>query len=199
MPFITEEIWQRMKPLLGIEGDSIMIQPFPAAGPTDEVAEQATGWLQEVLLGIRRIRSDLNLAPALELAVHFQGGDATDREYFAQFEPVLTGLARAGAFRWLDNDVDTSKSAVALIGGLKVLIPLEGLVDVQSEFERIGKLLGRERKLLQQSRAKMGNKRFVENAPPAVVAQEQERLEAHASNVQRFEDQIARLENLSSE
>jgi valyl-tRNA synthetase len=199
MPFITEEIWQRVKQPLGIEGESIMTQTFPATGEIDEAAEQDIGWLQQVLLGTRRIRSDLDLAPALELAVEFQGGDAADRARFQQFESTLASLARASSFRWLDDGADTSKSAVALVGGLKVLIPLAGLVDVQAELARIGKQLDKEQALLGQSRAKMSNKRFVDNAPAAVVAQEQERLAAHEANVQRFQDQLARLESLDGD
>ena len=82
------------------------------------------------------------------------------------------------------------------MGGLKVLIPLAGLVDIDAELSRVGKQLAREEGLLKQSRAKMGNKRFVDNAPAAVVEQEQERLDAHEGNVQRLRDQINRLQSL---
>jgi valyl-tRNA synthetase len=196
MPFITEEIWQRVKGPLGIEGDSIMVQRFPEAGDTDPEAEADIDWLKQVLQGTRRIRSELSLAPSLELPVEFQGGGESDRARFAQFEPLLASLARAGSFAWLEGDADTSKSAVALVGDLKVLIPLAGLVDVQSELSRITKQLARERADLERSRAKMGNRRFVENAPEAVVAQERERLAAHEASVESFREQIERLESL---
>jgi len=198
MPFITEEIWQRVREPLGIDGASIMLQSIPEANPPDEEAEAAIGWLKEVLLGIRRIRSELDLAPNLELPVEFQGGGESDRAFFEQFEPMLASLARAKSFQWLERDADTSKSAVALVGALKVLIPLQGLVDVQAELARIGKQLEREQQLLKQSRGKMSNSRFVDNAPAAVVEQEQERLATHEANVRRFQDQIARLESLRS-
>ncbi len=196
MPFITEEIWQRVKVPLGIDGDSIMMQPYPTPEGVDPEAEQAIDWLKQVLLGIRRIRSDLDLAPALELAVEFQGGGQSDQGYFELFKPALGSLARAHSFDWLGDEADTSKHAVALVGDLKVLIPLQGLVDVEAELARVGKQLSREEGLLKQSRAKMGNTRFVENAPPAVVKQEQERLATHEANVQSFRDQILQLESL---
>ncbi len=78
-----------------------------------------------------------------------------------------------------------------------MLIPLAGLVDVEAELERVGKQLEREEDLLRQSGAKMDNKRFVENAPAAVVEQERERLAAHEANVARFRDQIERLKRLA--
>jgi valyl-tRNA synthetase len=173
-----------------------MVQRFPEAGDTDPEAEADIDWLKQVLQGTRRIRSELNLAPSLELPVEFQGGGESDRARFAQFEPLLASLARAGSFAWLEGDADTSKSAVALVGDLKVLIPLAGLVDVQSELSRITKQLARERADLERSRAKMGNRRFVENAPEAVVAQERERLAAHEASVESFREQIERLESL---
>jgi valyl-tRNA synthetase len=196
MPFITEEIWQRVKGPLGIGGASIMRAAYPEAGDTDDAAEADIDWLKQVLQGVRRIRSELNLAPSLALDVEFQGGGASDRARFALFEPLLDGLARAKSFTWLDPDADTSKSAVALVGDLRVLIPLQGLVDVQSELARIGKLLVRERADLEKSQAKMDNRRFVENAPRQVVEQERERLAAHKGKVQRLSEQVGRLESL---
>ncbi|MGA0265057.1 MAG: valine--tRNA ligase [Lysobacterales bacterium] len=196
MPFITEEIWQRLKTPLAIAGDSVMNQPYPEAGQRDTEAESAIGWLKAVLLGIRRIRSDLDLAPSLELTVNFQGGGDADRASFERFEPVLGSLARARSFHWLNDEDDSSQCAVALVGDLKVLIPLEGLVDVEAELARINRQLAREQKLLKQSQAKMGNRRFIDNAPESVVTREKERLETHEANVQRLREQRVQLEQL---
>jgi valyl-tRNA synthetase len=197
MPFITEEIWQRLRGPLGLQGDSIMTQPWPKPPERDDQAESAVAWLKSILLGIRRIRSDLDLAPALRLPVEFQGGSVEDRSHFELFEPVLATLARADSFRWLDDDADTSKCAVALVGELKVLIPLTGLVDVDAELARIGKQLASEEKLLKQSQGKMGNRRFVDNAPADVVEKERERLATHEANVRRFREQMRQLERLA--
>jgi valyl-tRNA synthetase len=196
MPFITEEIWQRVKGPLGIGGDSIMLQEFPTGGEPDAEAEAGIAWLKQVLQGVRRIRSELNLSPSLELDVEFQGGDDTDRTRFSLFEPLLARLSRAKSFNWVEPGSDTSKSAFAPIGDLKVLIPLQGLVDVKSELARIEKLMARERADLEKSKAKMGNRRFVDNAPAAVVEQEKERLASHQARVEKFREQIQRLESL---
>jgi valyl-tRNA synthetase len=196
MPFITEDIWQRVKPLLGIEGDTIMLQPFPVAGTTDPQAERDVAWLQSVIQGVRRIRSELNLPPGKLLDACFQGGGETDRGRQSQFEDALSSLARIQSVQWVDESYDTGQCAVALVGDLKVLIPLKGLVDVDEELARLNKQLAREQGELKKSEGKLGNRRFVENAPEAVVEQERERLVTHRANVKNLLAQIEQMEAL---
>ena len=196
MPFITEEIWHRVRPLLQIEGESIMVQAFPEAGPVDTEAESHIEWLQNVVQGVRRIRSELNLPPGKWLDAWFQGGNATDRERQEHFKEALGQLTRIQTVEWVDDSVDSSQCAVALVGELKVLIPLKGLVDVDEELARLSRQLERENAELRKSEGKLGNSRFVENAPEAVVAQERERLETHRANTEKLQAQISRLESL---
>ena len=196
MPFITEEIWQRVGPPLSIGGDSIMLRPFPVAGGIDDAAEQDVDWVKGVIQGVRRIRSELNLAPAQMLDVWFQGGASSDRQREQQFAEVLGQLARVQSTRWVDDDAATAQCAVALVGELKILIPLKGLVDVEEELARLNKQLQREQADLGKSENKLGNRRFVDNAPPAVVEQERQRLATHRANVENFQDQIRRMESL---
>jgi len=196
MPFITEEIWQRVRPLLGIEGESIMLQPFPGAGPLHPDAESDVDWLKEVVQGVRRIRSELNVAPAKILDALFQGGAESDRERQDRFREALAQLTRIGTIRWVGPETDTAQCAVALVGELKVLIPLKGLVDVEEELARLHRQLERESGELQKSEAKLGNSRFVENAPEAVVEQERQRLATHRGNVENLHAQIQRMESL---
>ncbi|MEJ2401483.1 MAG: valine--tRNA ligase [Xanthomonadales bacterium] len=196
MPFITEEIWQRVKPLLGIDGDSIMLQPFPEAGASDTAAEESVAWLQAVIQGVRRIRSELNLPPGRALDAWLQGGDRLDRKRLDQFGDALGSLARIQSLHWADDETDTAQCAVALVGELKVLIPLKGLVDVDEELSRLNRQLKREQAELRKSEGKLGNSRFVDNAPAAVVEQERERLAAHRANVERLEAQVRQMEAL---
>ena len=196
MPFITEEIWQMLKAPLNIEGDSIMLQALPRAGETHAQAEQEIGWLQQVLQGIRNIRAELNVAPGKLLDIAFQAGSQTDRERHQLFENLLQGVGRIGSSTWLEADADTSQYSVALVGDLKVLVSLKGLVDLEDELARLGKLLQREQADLKKSEGKLGNSRFVDNAPPAVVEQEHQRLAAHKSKVAGFVAQIEKLERL---
>ena len=196
MPFITEDIWQRLKTPLGIEGDSIMLQAFPQAGEIDQQAEADIGWLQAVLQGIRNIRAELNVAPGKTLDIAFQAGNPTDRQRQEQFASLLQGVGRIGSSQWLDDDADTSEYSVALVADLKVLVSLKGLVDLEDELARLGKLLQRELADLKRSEGKLGNSRFVDNAPPAVVEQEHQRLATHKTKVAGFEAQIKKLEKL---
>jgi valyl-tRNA synthetase len=196
MPFITEEIWQRLRPLLDLDGDSIMLQPFPIPGAVDEEAERNVGWVKEVIQGVRRIRSELNLPPARMLDVWFQGGNAGDRERQERYAEAVGQLARIESTRWLDDEASTEQCAVALVGDLKILIPLKGLVDVEEELVRLNRLLERETAELSKSEAKLGNKRFIENAPAAVVDQERQRLANHQASVENLRTQLQRLEAL---
>jgi valyl-tRNA synthetase len=196
MPFITEEIWQRVKTPLEIEGDSIMMQPFPEAGLTLDSAERDVDWIKGVVQGIRQIRSELNLPPGKMLDVLYQAGTSTDRERQEQFTNVLSQLARIQSSVWVGDDADTAQCAVALVGDLKVLIPLKGLVDVEEELSRLNRQLERENADLRKSEGKLGNRRFVENAPEAVVEQERERLASHQAKVENLHAQIRQLESI---
>jgi valyl-tRNA synthetase len=196
MPYITEDIWQRLKTPLGMDGDSIMLQPFPETGATDPQAENDIAWLQSVLQGIRNIRAELNVAPGKPLDIAYQSGDETDRDRQERFATLLQSLGRISSSQWLDDSADTSAYSVALVGGLKVLVSLKDLVDVEDELGRLGKLLQREQADLKRSQGKLGNSRFVDNAPPEVVEQERERLAAHTTKVAGLKAQIGKLEKL---
>ena len=196
MPFITEEIWQRLRKPLALSGESIMLQAFPQAGDTDQQAEDDITWLQQVLQGIRNIRAELNVAPGKPLQIAYQSGTQGDRERQQRFASLLESLGKISTSQWLDDDADTTEYSVALVADLNVLVSLQGLVDIEDELARLGKLLDRELADLKRSEGKLKNSRFVENAPPAVVEQEHRRLAAHKAKVAGFEAQIGKLERL---
>jgi valyl-tRNA synthetase len=196
MPFITEEIWQRLKAPLDISGDSIMLEAFPEAADTFDQAEGDITWLQQVLQGIRNIRAELNVSPGKTLDIAFQAGSQLDQERQQALATLLHGVGKIGATQWLENDADTTEYSVALVGDLKVLVSLKGLVDLEDELARLGKMLQRELADLKRSESKLANSRFVDNAPPAVVEQENTRLTAHKAKVAGFEAQISKLEKL---
>jgi valyl-tRNA synthetase len=196
MPFITEDIWQRLKAPLDISGDSIMLEAFPEAADTFDQAEGDITWLQQVLQGIRNIRAELNVSPGKTLDIAFQAGSQLDQERQQALATLLNGVGKIGATQWLENDADTTEYSVALVGDLKVLVSLKGLVDLEDELARLGKMLQRELADLKRSEGKLANSRFVDNAPPAVVEQENTRLAAHKAKVSGFEAQISKLEKL---
>ena len=196
MPFITEEIWQRTRDLLQIEGQSIMLQPFPRSAAPDPAIEQEVEWLKQIIQGVRRIRSELNVSPSRALDVWFQSGTDDERRRLQAFNAIFTQLARVRSSTWVEETADTAQCAVALVGDLKILVPLKGLVDVEAELARLSKQLHSEQSLLAKADAKLNNRRFLENAPADVVAQERERQAAHQANAEKLRAQYAQLESL---
>jgi len=196
MPFITEEIWQRTRDPLRIEGSTIMLRPFPQAEAPDPETEKEVDWLMGTIQGVRRIRSELNLPPGRQLDVWFQSAEPTDHQRLQRFEETFTQLARVQSITWVDETTDTAQCAVALVEALKVLVPLKGLVDIEAELARLQKQLGAERALLAKANSKLDNRRFLDNAPADVVEQERERRAAHQANVEKLQEQFTLLESL---
>ena len=196
MPFITEEIWQRIKIPLALDGETIMLQEFPGAGDIDKQAESDISWLQQVLQGIRNIRAELNVAPGKKLNIAFQSGTSADRDRQNRFAELLRGLGKIDDSQWLDDGADTSGYSVALVADLKVLVALKGLVDIEDELARLTKLMEKELSNLKRSEAKLANSRFVENAPPAVVETERGIQLAHQAKLAGLKEQFEKLEQL---
>ena len=134
IPFITEEIWQRVAPLAGREGNTIMLQTWPeqdtAKLDQDAVAEMA--WVKEFVLGIRKIRSGMNIKPSKQLQVLLQNGSEQDALRLQNNRHYIESLARVDSITWLETD-DAPESATALVGEMKVLIPMAGLIDKDAE------------------------------------------------------------------
>jgi valyl-tRNA synthetase len=198
MPFITEELWQRVAPLAAVEGKTIMLQPWPR--PHDDATHQEAiediRWLKELVLGVRRIRAEYDIEPRRPLPLLLQGGDGRDRQRQARLERFLSSLTRAESIDWLDDDIQAPESATALIGELKLLIPLAGLIDKAAELKRLGRDMDKLRADLERSTAKLNNPNFVERAPGDVVEKERRRVEDMTSALAKLEQQAARISAL---
>jgi valyl-tRNA synthetase len=196
VPFVTEEIWQRVRIPAGVEGDSISRMPWPTAGEIDPPAEADAEWLKGVISAIRSARTELNLAPGKPMPLLVQAGSPDDHARLARFGDLIRKLARLERIETVDTDFDSAACATALAGELKLLIPLAGLVDVAEELARLNKRLEREQKGLDQVSKKLANERFVANAPKDVVNRERLRLEEHRATVSELNRQIERLKAL---
>ncbi len=196
MPFITEAIWQRVAPLAGVEGQTVSLRPFPVAeaAKLDEAAEAEVGWLQDVLLGVRRIRAEMNIAPGKPLPLLLTGGDATDREREARNRASLCALGRLESITWLDDERDAPESAAFLVAGLKGMIPMAGLIDKAAELKRLDKELERLNGEVGRLSAKLDNPDFVDRAPAAVVDKERAKL---ADTRQALSDITAQRERIA--
>ena len=184
IPFITEAIWRETAPLLGIREPSIMLQPFPETADfaADAEADAAITWLQGMVLGLRNIRGEANLKPKQTVDVLLQGGNDRDRVLAAATEELFRRLAGVDGVSWLAPEATPPANALTLVGELKVMVPLAGLIDLQSERARLQKELTKKDQELQRLTAKLDNPEFVGKAPEAVVARErQKRQDAEAA------------------
>ena len=195
VPFITEEIWQNIAPRLGITAPSVSLRPYPQSTElaVDTAAEGEIEWLKAVISQLRRIRSEMNLAPARTIPLLLTGGNATDRTRAGKFAAAIAFLARVESQQWLQPGEAEPAASAAIIGELKLLIPLAGLIDVGAEKARLAKEIGRLEGEIAKSNAKLGTETFVANAPAAVVETERQRLADHSQILAGLREQAQRL------
>ena len=198
MPFITEEIWLSIRDLAGRTGETIMLQPFPEAeaSKVDQQAEADIDWVKGVIVGIRNIRGEMNIAPGKALPVLFQKGSEEDRRRLQENESFLKTLAKLESITWLEDGDEAPMSATQLVGNLKVLVPMAGLIDVAAEQARLGKSLDKARGELARIEGKLSNDNFVAKAPEAVIAKEREKADALVASIEELQGQLAQLESL---
>jgi len=226
MPFITEELWQRVAPLAkspqkgksgnneiyqqngieGIEGgDTIMLQPYPLpqADKIDTTAIQDIEWVKKFILGVRRIRAEMDIAPSKALPVLVQNSSADDEQKWRQHSHLIIRLARLDNVTWLKANVDaeewlytntgTRESAIALVGDMQILIPLAGLIDKEAELKRLNKEIEKLKKELAKCTAKLENPKFTARAPKNIVEKEQQRVTDMTASLQQLETQAAKI------
>jgi valyl-tRNA synthetase len=200
MPFITEEIWQRVAPLAQARGDTVMLQPYPHAGdfPADEEAEREIGWVQALVLAVRQIRGELNISPARRIGVLLKDAGAEDESRLVRHRRWLERLAGIDSFTLLAPGASAPQSAAALVGTLTVLVPMAGLIDADAEAERLGRLLARAQLDLEKTRARLANDNFVRNAPAEVVTLERERASELERTASGLASQLARVRGLGA-
>ncbi|HEX7044624.1 MAG TPA: valine--tRNA ligase [Burkholderiales bacterium] len=189
MPFITEELWQRVAPLAGATGDTIMRQPYPKAEPerVDAAATAEMRWVMAVITAIRTIRAERDIPQAKPLPVLLAEGTETERAWMERNAGYFRLLARTESLTWVESGAAVPESAMALVDKLKVLVPLGSLIDKRAELERLQKEISKFEKELAKARAKLANRDFVARAPAHVVEQERAR-------VQQFEQALAKLD-----
>jgi valyl-tRNA synthetase len=195
IPFITEEIWHEVAPKLGIAQDSISTQAYPLAAEfaIDTAAEAETEWLKAVVSQVRGIRSQMNIPPGKNIPLLFAGGNASDHARAQKFESQIAFLVRAESQRWLATGETEPASAAAIVGEMKVLIPLAGLIDLDAEKARLAKEIQRLEVEIEKSKAKLAN--FGPNTPAAVIEQEKQRVAERASALTGLREQAQRLNN----
>ncbi len=198
MPFITEEIWQRVASLAGKQGDTIMQQPYPKPQP-DKIDQETLGemqWLQSFILAVRSIRSGMNISPAKPLPLLLQDGGDTDHSYMTRNRAYLTTLARLASIEWLEDTATAPESATTLLGEMKLLIPMAGLIDKHTELVRLEKEIGKLHKELGQLEGRLANSDYLQRAPEHIVSAGQQRAEEIRSSLATLGEQLTRVGNL---
>ncbi|MDN6321229.1 MAG: valine--tRNA ligase [Halomonas sp.] len=201
MPYITEEIWQRVSPLAGVDRGndaSIMLQAWPEADENkiDDQASLDIEWLKGVIIAVRNIRAEMNIAPGKPLDVLLTKGKPEDAERLESNRHFLSKLAKLESVTWLANPEDAPLSATQLIGDMEVLVPMADLIDKDTELARLNKEIDKQDKLIGGIEKKLGNEGFIAKAPEAVVEKERGKLAEFQAAKQLLEEQRAKISAL---
>jgi valyl-tRNA synthetase len=200
-PFISEEIWQRVRVSAGVSGDTIMRCAFPSAADikADPEAEPEMRWVMDFILGVRQIRGEMDIAPSRKLEVLLQNAGSKDIDYLDRNLQYLMRLAGVDVPRTLGPAQAAPISAVALLGGMEILVPMAGLIDPAAELERLAKRQRRADSDLTKMESKLNNSEFARNAPAEVVAKDQQRLAELRTEIGQLAAQIARVTALKTQ
>ncbi len=195
MPFITEEIWQKVKPFVGAEGETIMLEPFPTADESkiDPQAMADIEWVKGVVEGVRSIRSEMQISPKKKLPLFMANGSENDKRCLDENRQFISKLAGLENITWLESNAEAPMCATALVGQLEVLIPMAGLIDKAAELARLDKESDKTLQAIKQLEGKLSNPKFADKAPEAVVQKERDRLQSLQETVKQLDEQKGKI------
>ncbi len=198
MPFVTEEIWQQVAPRAGIDGPTIMLQPYPqpATGEADGKAVADIEWLKKFILGVRQIRGEMDIPPGKPLPVILENASDADERRANEHASLLQRVGRVESVTLLTDGEEPPAAATALIDELRLLVPMKGMIDVDAERTRLGKQLDKVQADLARARSKLDNPNFVNNAPADVVTQEKQRAADFERQIAQLSEQLEKLDEL---
>ncbi len=189
VPFITEELWQRVAPLAGKQGASIMLQPYPKASAAN-ISEDSMGRivaLKEIINACRTLRGEMNLSPALRVPLLAAG----NRETLTKFSPYLIALAKLSQVEIVQEGLPHAEAPVAIVGEFRLMLKIE--VNIAAERERLSKEIARIEGETTRAETKLANSGFVERAPAKVVEQEKQRLADFGATLEKLKEQLQKL------
>ncbi|CAI2158159.1 Valine--tRNA ligase [Serratia fonticola] len=195
IPFITETIWQRVKPLTGETADTIMLQPFPAfdAALEDQQALNDLEWIKQAIIAVRNIRAEMNIAPSKQLEVLLRNANGDAQRRVQENQSFIERLARLSSITLLPAGEKGPVSVTKLVDGAELLIPMAGFIDKDAEIARLSKEMGKLDGEITSIEGKLSNEGFVARAPEAVVAKERERLAACKEGKLKLQEQQATI------
>lgn len=191
MPFITEEIWQR----LPHQGESIFFRPWvePDESQIDIKAEKQMGFLQELITAVRTIRSEMNVPPARKATLAVIPADQNVRGIIERYADFVRALARVERIDFTNPEEKPPESGVAVIGKTELFVPLKGLIDLDREREKLLKEAERLRNMVAVIEKKLANENFLSRAPAEVVEKERQKKQSCLETLDRVESNMAQL------
>jgi valyl-tRNA synthetase len=198
LPFITEEIWQKVAPLLGIKGESIMLQAYPDNDESviNPTVDAEIDWVKGVIEAVRNIRGEMNISPAKAVPVLLCKGDEQDQAFLSNNRQFLIKLAKLESIDWLDNPEQAPMSSTQLFNKMEVLVPMADLIDISAEKERLGKEIDKLQAEIKRLKGKIGNKKFADNAPAEVVDKEKAKLQNAENSLVQLQEQLEKIQQV---
>ncbi len=198
IPFITEEIFEQCNVIISCNSTSLMTQSYPKVVKSliSTKAEVEIKWLQTFILGVRQIRGEMNIPPLKPLPCFVQNFNATDEQYLVNNMSILNSLAKMESIDKLTTIKQAPESATALVNGMKIFIPLAGLIDKNQEIARLNKEIEKLEKQKSQFEGKLNNENFIKGAPETIINIEKERLAVTLSTINNFNNQLKKISSL---
>jgi valyl-tRNA synthetase len=195
MPFITEEIWHKVKDLAATHGDSIMLKDYPIADDSfiDADALADFEWMQNVIEGVRTIRGEMKVPDAKKIAIICTAGTPKDKLLLESTNLFLCTLAKLEKADWQDDATQIPASATTLVGKLEVNVPMADIIDKNAELARLDKEIGKLNLETQKLEGKLSNPAFADKAPADVVQKEKDRLIDFAEQLSKLSQQKEKI------
>ena len=193
IPFITEELWQKVSVVAGLPGESVSIAAYPLSQPDriDEAAEAHVAKLKTLVDACRNLRGEMNVSPATRMPMYVLG----DTAFMQSVAPVLQSLAKLSEVKVFDTEAEWIAAAqaapVAVVGEARLCLFIE--VDAAAEKIRLTKEAARLEGEITKANAKLGNEAFVAKAPPAVIEEANKRVADFGATLEKIRQQLQRL------
>ncbi|MEP3047344.1 MAG: valine--tRNA ligase [Roseibium sp.] len=194
MPFLTEELWER----LGDEGKEadglLMLTQWPEAQVNDEAAAGEINWLVDLISEIRSVRAEMNIPAGAKVQLVVCGANDVSKRRIATHESAILRLARAESVSFAD--AAPAGSAQIIVGEATVCLPLAGVIDLGAEKARLEKDVGKLEADISKIEKKLTNPKFVEKAPDEVVAGEREKVSEASGKLEKIRIALSRLSEI---
>lgn len=196
IPFITEELWQRVAPLIEKQGESIMLKAFPKRDDleSDEVAAKQIEWIKSFILGVRRIRADRDISPNKALNVFVRNGSNEEQACLRDNKNYIQSLGKIESINEAKSEMDDA--IMALAGEMTLLVPLADIIDPEAEYKRVTNVLENLDKKKSGLENQLANKNFVERAPQDVVEGVKQQLADILNEVKTYQEQLESISKL---